>query len=219
MDLSTTINLDLLTTIYLASVDAINPCSISIQAALLSMLLTKSRKNALIGGLLFSITVIIMYALYGLVLHQIISIFYNIVKTFLIALLVILIILEFNAYFNYKPGILSVEMPTFLRPYVHKIITKAYSPWMAIPVAILISLFLLPCSSGPYIIFLGLQKTLNYLFIIYLLVFASPFFAVTFLVYFTMKPEKVMEWRNKHVRELHLISGILLLAVLIYLLI
>jgi len=212
--------MDLFTTINLAAVDAINPCSIAIQAALLSMLLTRGRKNVLIGGILFSITVIIMYALYGLILHQILSMFYEIVKTLLIVLLIILIILEFNAYFNYKPGMISVEMPTFLKPYVYRFIASAYSPWMAVPIAILISLFLLPCSSGPYILFLGLQKTINYLyFIIYLLVFASPFFAITFLVYFTIKPERVMEWRNRHVRELHLISGILLLAILIYLLI
>jgi len=212
--------MDLFTTIGLAAVDAINPCAIAIQAALLSMLLTKGRKEVLIGGILFSITVIIMYAIYGLLLHKILSIFYSSIKVFLIALLIILIILEFNSYFNYKPGLISVEMPVFLRPYAHKLISRVYSPWMVVPVAIFISLFLLPCSSGPYIIFLGLQQTLNYLyFMIYLLVFASPFFAVTFLVYFLMKPERVMEWRNKYVRELHLISGILLLGVLIYLLI
>jgi len=212
--------MDLLTTISLAAVDAINPCAIAIQVALLSMLLTKGRKNALIGGILFSITIIIMYAIYGLALHEILSMFYSSIKILLIALLVILIILEFNAYFNYKPGAISIEMPMSLRPHVNKLISKAYSPLMAIPVAIFISSTLLPCSFGPYIIFLGLQKTINYLyFIVYLLVFSSPFFIITFLIYFLMKPEKVMEWRNRHIRELHLISGIFLFGVLIYLLI
>jgi len=212
--------MNLLTTVSLAAVDAINPCAIAIQAALLSMLLTKSRRNALIGGLLFSITVILMYALYGLVLHKILSMFYSIVKTLLFVLLIILIILQFYAYLNYKPGIVLIEMPIFLRPYVHRLIAKVYSPWMTVPVAVLISLFILPCTSGPYVIFLGLQETLNYLyFIIYLLVFSSPFFAITFLTYFLMKPERVMEWRNRYIRELHLISGVILLIVLIYLLI
>ena len=141
--------MDLFTTIGLAAVDAINPCAIAIQAALLSMLLTKSRRNALIGGLLFSITVILMYALYGLVLHKILSMFYSIVKTLLFALLVILITLQFYAYLSYKPGIVLIEMPMFLRPYAHRLIAKVYSPWMAVPVAVLISLFISNISKTP----------------------------------------------------------------------
>ncbi len=212
--------MDIYSTIQLALVDAINPCSIAIQAILLSMLLTRGRKNALIGGLLFAFTILLMYGAYGLILHQILSLFYGIVKILLIALLILLIVLEFNAYFRYKPGMVSIEMPNFLRPYASKLLSKVYSPWMAVPIAVLISLFLLPCSSGPYIIFLGLQKVLNYFyFILYLVVFSLPFFLITLIVYFGTSPEKIKEWREKHIRELHLISGILLLGILLYLII
>ena len=211
--------MDILLTTKLALVDAINPCELAVEAALLAILLTKSRRSVLIGGSLFVITVYLMYLIYGLVLHRILSYFHGLVFYFLIALLTILIILEFLAYFRYKPGLISVEMPMKLRPLAKKIIEKTHSPIMAIPVAVVISLFLLPCTSGPYIIFLGLSESINWFYLLYyLFIFVSPMIIVMFLVYFGTLPEKIKVWRERHIREIHLISGILLLLVLLYLL-
>jgi len=209
--------MDIILTTKLALIDAINPCAIAIQVALLSILLTKSRREALIGGILFSITIFLMYLLYGLILHKLLSYFYSIIFYLLVFLLILMIISQFFAYFKYKPGFVSMELPLFLRPYVKKILSKVYSYWVSIPVAILISLFLLPCTSGPYIIFLGLQKTINwFLLLYYITIFILPFLLITFLIYFGVKPEKISEWREKNIRKIHLASGIILLLVLIY---
>ncbi len=212
--------MDIILTTKLALVDSINPCTLAVQAALLATLLTKDRKNALIGGILFCLTIYFMYLLYGLALHTILLLFYNIIKYLLMALLILMIFLEFKAYFFYKPGLISIEMPMKLRPLAKKFLSYAQSPLISIPIAVLLSLFLLPCSSGPYIIFLGLQKQINWpLLFYYLFIFILPMIIITLLVYFGTKPEKIKEWRDKHVRELHLISGLLLLGVLIYLII
>ena len=210
--------MDILLTTELALVDSINPCALAVEAALLAILLTKSRRDVLLGGVLFTITVFFMYLIYGLVLHKILSYFYDIIFYFLISLLIILTILEFFAYFKYKPGLISVEMPMKLRPLARKLIERVNNPLMTVPVAIAISLFLLPCSSGPYIIFLGLFKNINWFYLLYyLFIFVLPMIIITLLVYFGTMPEKIKIWREKHIRELHLISGILLLLVLLYL--
>ncbi|AAR38885.1 NEQ030 [Nanoarchaeum equitans Kin4-M] len=210
--------MDLVITTKLALVDAINPCVLAIQASLLAVLLTKSRRDALIGGILFTITIFIMYLLYGLILHSILSMFYDYVRIFLLVLLLVLAILEIAAYFNYKPGLISIEMPIKLRPLANQLIENTKNPLIAIPLAILLSLFLLPCSSGPYVSFLGLQKTIDWVLLLYYLtIFVSPMILITLLVYYGFSPEKIKEWRDKHIRELHLVAGILLLLVLLYL--
>ena len=208
-------------TTKLALVDAINPCTLAIQAYLLSnILVRKGRRDVLISGLLFSLTIFFMYFLYGLIIKEVLSYFYSINFFILTFLLSIMVILEFKAYFIYKPGFLSLEMPIFLRPYAKKALDYAYSKFFVILVGILLSLFLLPCSSGPYLVFIDLFSSLNnlFLFIYYLLIFISPMVLITLLVYLGLKPEKVLEFRNKYIRKLHLISGILLLLVLIYVL-
>ena len=47
------------------------------------------------------------------------------------------------------------------RPKMMKIIQSAVSPMGAFVIGILVSLFLLPCSSGPYFVVLGLLKSEN----------------------------------------------------------
>ncbi|MCD6403277.1 MAG: hypothetical protein J7K98_03030, partial [Candidatus Aenigmarchaeota archaeon] len=51
----------------LALVDAINPCTLAVQVLLLSSLLaTRGRKSVLMGGIIFSLTIYVMYILYGI---------------------------------------------------------------------------------------------------------------------------------------------------------
>ncbi len=207
--------LDIATTIFLAAADSVNPCTLAIQAALLATLLTKSRRDALIGGLLFTLTIFIMYFLYGLGLLALIIAFSSQIKIVFKALLLILAALEIYAFINYSPGFRSIEMPMFLRPYAKKLLSSVNNPLIAIPIAVLLSLFLLPCSSGPYLPFLGLLgERINWgLMFLYLFIFVLPMLIITFLVYFGLSPEKVREWRDKNVRYLHLVAGILLLIV------
>ncbi len=205
----------------LALVDAINPCTLAVQVLLLSSLLaSRGRKSVLIGGILFSLTIYAMYALYGL---GILAAIYaanvqSFLKIILKALLIFLASLEIIAFFRYRPGLVSVEMPKAFRPFAKSLLLSVQSPLMTIPVAALCSVLLLPCSSGPYAVALMIvanwQAILRILTIAYYnLLFIIPMIAITLIVYFGTKPKKILEWREKHIREIHLISGLLLLLV------
>ncbi|OYT42493.1 MAG: hypothetical protein B6U78_01175 [Candidatus Aenigmarchaeota archaeon ex4484_224] len=214
--------MDWISVTSLALVDAINPCTLAIQIILLSSLLaTKGRKSVLIGGILFSLSIYAMYFLYGvgiLTFLYVLGIDW-IIRYILKILLIVLAFFEILAYVRYKPGMVSMEMPLKLRPIAKKILSSVENPLIAIPAAILCSVLLLPCSSGPYAVMLMMIKTLNNFFlqtvamIYYNFLFIIPMLLITFLIYFGTKPKKVMEWRNKHIKEIHLISGILLLLV------
>ncbi len=205
----------------LALVDAINPCTLAIQSLLLaSLLITRGKKQAIIGGFLFTLTIYVMYFLYGLgVLKALgyltLSNLSRIIFSFLVGLMALL---EFKAFFRYSPGFSSMEMPLKFRPIAQKYIRNISSLYMVIPVAVFCSLFLLPCSSGPYlsalIIMNNLAKKIIYM-LYYNLIFVTPMILITLLVSFGMMPQSVIVWREKNVRYLHLIAGILLLIVLI----
>jgi len=211
----------LITITSLALVDAINPCTLAVQILLLSTLLTtRGRKSVLIGGILFSLTIYVMYLLYG---FGILTAIYMLNVEFIIrivlkSLLLLLAFLEILAFFRYKPGLVSVEMPKAFRPFAKKLLTSVENPLMAVPAAAMCSLLLLPCSSGPYTVALMIIRNWEFVkklsvLLFYNLLFVLPMLFITFLIYFGTKPKRVIEWREKHIREIHLISGILLLLV------
>jgi cytochrome c biogenesis protein CcdA len=99
-----------------------------------------------------------------------------------------------------------------------ELIKKVTSPWGGFIVGLLISLFLLPCTSGPYIIILGLLaakttffKAFLYL-IFYNLIFIAPMAVIVLGMYFGLPPEKAENWRKNKIRLLHLIAGVVLIA-------
>lgn len=205
----------------LALVDAVNPCTLAVQALLLSALVvTKGKKDALKGGILFTLTIYIMYLLYGLGILQIIYVLGlgEILRFVLTGLLIIMVVAEFWAAIRYKPGFVSMEMPMKLRPIAQKCLKSVENPWMAIPVAIMCSVLLLPCSSGPYVsalILMSMSVIKIIVLLYYNFIFILPMLGITLFVYFGTTPEKVMEWRERNIRKLHLIAGVLLFGVLV----
>jgi cytochrome c biogenesis protein CcdA len=204
-----------------AIVDSINPCTIAVMVILLGVILSsKGRKDTLLAGIAFAFTVFIMYLLMGLGILQAISstelqsAFY-IVVTFAA---LILAILELRAYFRYRPGMLAIEMPMFLRPYTKKVMQGATSIPGVIVAAAACSLFLLPCSSGPYLMVLAmLAKSVSLQSIAYLvaynLIFILPMILITLMIYLgKANAEDVHELKERYIREIHLISGLILLA-------
>ncbi len=202
-----------------ALVDSVNPCTIAVMVMLLATIFyAKGKKETLMAGLLFSGTIFVMYMFYGIgILKAITSLsisrlFYGIVT----AGALILSIMEIKAYFNYKPGFLSVEMPMALRPLARKVTENAVSPLGVITAAMFCSLFLVPCSSGPYLMVLGMVAKsvgLNSLLhlVVYNLFFILPMVAITLAIYWGKTTvEKVREARDKYIKEIHLISGIIL---------
>jgi len=206
----------------LAAVDAVNPCALAVLLLMLTAILSYNpdgRKKLLKAGLAFVGAVFIMYLFYGLV---IIKMFHFIqalttVRLWLYKglgiLAIILGILNMWDFWNYSSGTPGTEMPLFLRPKVKKLISKVTSPKGAFMVGLFVTLFLLPCTIGPYIItggiLSGFSLGLNIIpLVVYNLVFVLPMLIVVGLVYYSFRNiEDVKEWKNKHICKLHLVAG------------
>ena len=123
----------------------------------------------------------------------------------------------YNKDIHYKPGTLTTEMPLGWRGKVKQIIYKVVSPAGAFVVGIIVTLFLIPCTMGPYVIFSGIASSMALMqaipyFLLYLIIFIAPMIIIILLVYFGLrKTEEVNAWKEKNIRYLHLIAGLLLL--------
>ncbi len=224
---STTMQLTLAVLLGAALVDSLNPCTITVMVLLLGVILmSEGKKKMMLAAATFVTVIFIAYLLMGLgILTAItntglINAFYYVVT----AAALILSIMEFNAYFRYQPGFFAVEMPMFIRPYVKKIMRGATSiPGVAFA-AFMCSLFLLPCSSGPYLMVLGMLanavtiQALLYL-VLYNLVFILPMVIIAGLVYFGRTTvEEIGDMRERYIRQIHLFSGLILFALFLVML-
>ena len=104
------------------------------------------------------------------------------------------------------------------RPKMKEFLKSATSARGAFIVGIIVSLFLLPCTSGPYIVILGLlaqATTRAYaisLLLLYNLIFVLPMLIITGIIYFgAATTEQAERWRTKKLKILHLIAGIIIL--------
>ncbi|MBU0929565.1 MAG: hypothetical protein KJ623_00660 [Nanoarchaeota archaeon] len=221
-------DLTIATIISLAAADAVNPCALAILLLVLINILLynpNNLKKILYVGLAFSLSIFVMYFIYGMVIIQffkVITALANIrliiYKTFAV-LAIILGILNIKDYVHYKVGSFATEMPMSFRPKARKIIHSITGVKGAIFLGAFVTLFLLPCTMGPYIIaggilsFMDILKTIPWL-LLYNFIFVSPMIAITLFVYFRMsKIEDIQTWKDRNIRKLHLIAGILTMAV------
>lgn len=218
---------DFITIISLAVVDAINPCALAVMTMVLMALLledpTKKRK-VILGGFAFSLAVFILYFLYGLIMVQFFShlipeagVMSNYIFKGFGVLAIGLGLLNIKDFLNYKPGGVGTEMPMRLRPRVKSVIKKITSPKGAFVLGLLITVFLLPCTIGPYIIASGKLSVLSFLqtipwLLIYNLIFILPMLAITLVIYFGVTTvDKVSGWKEENIRYLHLVEGSVLI--------
>ncbi len=209
----------------LAAIDAVNPCAIAVLTLMLIAILTynpKNKRNVLLAGLAFVVSVFIMYLIYGLVIIK----FFQLVQTLTSIRLIlykvlggaaiILGVLNMRDFFSYKPGSVGTEMPMFMRPKVKKIIGHITSPRGAFIVGAFVTIFLLPCTIGPYVIAGGILSALELIkaippLLLYNLIFVLPMIAITLIVYAGIaKVEDVSGWKDRNIRYLHLIAGIIM---------
>jgi len=217
-NLVTQLNLTLPAIIVGSLVDSINPCEFAVLIILMTTILaTGNALKALRAGLAFSLSIFISYFLMGLGLYKALSlggisnIFFKIVGW----LAVVLGLLNLKDYFWYGKGIL-MEVPLSWRPTLKKLIHSVTDPKGAFFIGFVVSLFLLPCTSGPYIVILGMlaKRVLDIKAIIYLLIynliFVSPMVLISVAVYRGFDPNKAEEIRQKKLRLLHLIAGLVM---------
>ena len=212
---------------YLALSDAVNPCTFAVLTILLISIAstTYDRRRVLLAGIMFTAAVFIGYLIYGVLLVQ----FFQLLKSLtfirqgLYALLGLaaigLGILQIKDFFFYKPGGFLTEMPMSWRPHVKKMLSSISSPKTAFMMGIICTVFLLPCSIGPYVITGGIISALDmframmYL-VYYNMIFVMPLLGIVLLVYWGIKrAEEMKKWRDENVKWMHLVAGILLVLV------
>jgi len=210
-----------------ALVDAVNPCAFAVLLILMmTVITTGNRKKALFSGLSFSFSIFISYFLMGLGFYSIVASFQTsqIFMKIIGVIAIILGLLNLKDFFWYGKGFL-MEVPLSWRPKLKKIISKITNPFIAFLIGFLVSLFLLPCTSGPYIVIIGMlgnKVTYNLaikLLVLYNLIFILPMILISLGTYFGLNIEKAEEKRNKSLKWLHLIAGIIMIFMGIYLVI
>lgn len=203
-----------------ALVDSINPCEFAVLLILMTTILASgNKKRALLSGLAYSASIFISYFLMGLGLYSIISTAGTTALFMKIIGGVAIVLGLFNLKdFLWYGKLFVMEVPMSWRPKLKALVKSITGPVSAFLIGFLVSVFLLPCTSGPYIVILGMlghgetymQAIL--LLVLYNLIFILPMIAITVAVYFGMNVEKAEETRMKNLKILHLIAGIIMLA-------
>lgn len=210
-----------------ALVDAINPCAFAVLILLVATVTNaQGKRRALQAGLMFSFAIFASYFLMGLGLYKAITIF-NIplvISTIVGVLAILLGLANLKDAFWYGKFFI-MEVPLSWRPKMQTILKHVTSPFGALTAGLLVSLFLLPCSSGPYVVIVGLlaervnmASTVSQL-ALYNLIFISPMVAITLSMYFfDIKGSKLEQMRKDNLKLLHAIGGGIMLIMGIYLL-
>ncbi len=214
----------------LAFADSINPCELVVLLILLSAILLKyDRKKVLEYGLAFIITIFIIYffigvlAIFGL---KMIGSFVgtNIFYWIFGILAIVLGALNLKDALAYGAGGFIMEVPRAWRPTMKNLLQSIDSIWSAVIIAVIIAVFLLPCTAGPYFLASGILYSLPWSTILlwlvyYNIIFILPMLIILFVVYFGFaKIETLQRTRDKNIKNLHLIASILLILLGLYLL-
>lgn len=218
----------LFTVVSLALVDAVNPCEFAVLIMLLIAIMTadpKNKKKTLQAGLAFTAAIFILYFIYGVLLINVfklipaIDTIRTVVYTVIACVAILIGLLQLKDFFDYKPGGFLTEMPMSFRPKVQKMISSITSPGGAFIVGAFVTLFLMPCTIGPYVILGNLLATETILaalpqLLLYNIIFILPMLAITFIVYFGVKKvDQVAEWKQRNVKYMHLIAGIIMILI------
>lgn len=188
---------------------------------LAALIASGGKKRAIKAGFAFIISIYIVYFLFGLGLFSALKIsglsywFYKVV-----GILAILIgLANIKDFFWYGGGGFVMEIPRRWRPTLKKMLSSVTSPLGAFLMGFVVCFFELPCTGGPYIFVLGLlaEKTTMLLVIpillLYNLFFVLPLIIITLLMYFGFTTvEKATEWKERNIKILHLIAGLIMLA-------
>ncbi|HHE76747.1 MAG TPA: cytochrome c biogenesis protein [Candidatus Parcubacteria bacterium] len=215
------VEVSLLAVIGGAAADSINPCAFAVLILLMTTILASGNKRrALWAGLSFAASIFISYFLMGMgIYYALATARSSIILSKIIASLAILIgLANLKDVFWYGKGFI-MEVPFSWRPKLRALVKSATSPVSAFLIGFLVSLFLLPCTSGPYIAILGMlsQKTTQaraiFYLLIYNLIFVLPMILITLGVCFGLDTEKAEQFRQKNVRLIHLIVAIIMLLI------
>jgi len=208
--------------------DSVNPCEFAVMLILLGAILIKydNRRKVFLAWFLFSLAVFLSYFAMWIGLYSALSSFSNIfyLKIGVWILGIIVWLANLKDYFWYGKWFV-MEVPFSWRKNMKNILTWITSPFWAFGIWIIVSLFLLPCTSWPYLVILGYLSSQNanidnwgyiYLFI-YNLFFILPMLLITIIVGSWKKSTQQLEqYRDNNIEKIHLIVGILMMLLWLY---
>ncbi len=211
--------LTLVKVISLAAVDSVNPCTLAVLSLMLIAILTynpEKKRNLLLAGLAFISSVFAMYLIYGLVIIGSFGLLssFKVFQLWLYKMVglgaVVLGCLKIRDFWK-KQAVCRVV------PKLDRILGKITSPSGAFMVGAFVTIFLLPCTIGPYIVCggilceLGILKSLPWL-LFYNLIFVLPMLIVVLIIYFGFgKVSDISSWQARNIKYLDLASGIIIL--------
>ncbi|MFH1391969.1 MAG: GAP family protein [Candidatus Diapherotrites archaeon] len=220
---------DLNALIVLAIADAVNPCELAVLIILMTAILSRfprERKKALKAGLAFSSAIFLMYFVFGLLIisgFKFLGSALNLSNTWffgaLAVLAIVLGLLNLKDAIWYGGGGFIMEVPQKWRPKMKEIINGTTSTKGAFMVGLIVSLFLTPCTAGPYFVATGMLSVFTWVeampyFLLYMLIFISPMVAITLLTYTGFAAvEDMGGWRERNLKKLHFLAGAIMLAI------
>ncbi len=207
-----------------AALDSINPCDFAVLVLLLGTLLVMGKRMKVIwAGLAFAAGIFVAYFALGFVLYSLLGLTVGtraFREPFILGVssLAILVGLWQMKDLLWYGKWFSIEVPESWKPTVKKLTASVVSVPGAFVIGLVDSLFLAPCTSGPYIVILTLlsQTTTRWqgagLLLLYNFIFILPMVAITFLVHFGMTTTARAErWRQAKLGKLHFATGLVML--------
>lgn len=215
--------ISLATIITAGLADSINPCAIAVLLIMLGSLLSivKDKKKAFFSGLAFIFSIYIVYFLFGLGLFSAIQStgISNWVYKIIGIVAILIGLFNIKDYFWYGAGGFVMEIPMSWRPTLQKLLKSITSPMGAFIMGFLVCFFELPCTGGPYFFVIGLlaekatQAAAIPVLLLYNIFFILPLLLINFLFYYYGKKtlDKADNWKQKNLRRIHLVTGIVMM--------
>lgn len=206
-----------------AAVDAINPCAFAVLTLLLGTILVgrRSKRHVIRAGLAFTASTLISYLLMGLGLFFVISISgiqHHIYAG--VSILAILVGLGNIKEYVWPGKWFSMGVPRSWGNRVQEITHRVTSVPGAFAIGFLVSVLLLPCTSGPYVVVIGMlgesstRLTAILLLLVYNIIFILPFIVITLAVgYGLTTTARLEKLRRKRLGTIHLLTGVIMLAI------
>ncbi|MBU1083320.1 sulfite exporter TauE/SafE family protein [Patescibacteria group bacterium] len=213
-----------------ALLDSVNPCAIAVLLILLTgLLITPNKVTVLKLGIAFITGLYLAYYSIGLgalktleltgfapILHKAVGI---------IAIIIGIISLRDAIWYKKEQcWLCEAKDPKTLRGRLQKMLGSIATPIGAFALGLLVTLVELPCTGGPYLFILGLLANgtsllrAGLILLYYNLIFVLPLIIILYLTYWGVTTvEKTTLWRDKNMRLINWVTGIVMIALGIWL--
>lgn len=204
-----------------------NPCALSVLFFLIAYLFgLGSKKKVLISGIIFSISIFIMYYLFMCGILTLVSLlpFLGLIRNVIGILVILGGIIETKDFFFYGKWV-SFQIPKSAKPMIESLIKKATVPSILL-LGIFVSLVEIPCAGSFPLVYTAMLasnsigKTMKtFYLLLYNFFFVLPLISLTLIFYLGwVKVEKAEEKRKELRKWMRLISGVIMISLGILLL-